>query len=123
MFSLEAARNVSSWPDADHSGTRMVFAHLVHAERLEIAAIQSVPRRLAQGRLFRCKRLHGYSWECPLWVKSGHWEVITLDKVCKKKDAGQLRPASLTRRCAQGDGHARGEGTPRGMSERSEASA
>ena len=56
MFCLEAARNVSSWPDADHSGTRVVFAHLEHAERLEIAAIQSVPGRIAQGRLFRRRR-------------------------------------------------------------------
>jgi hypothetical protein len=60
---------------------------------------------------------------CPLSANSGHWEVMTLDKVCKKKDAGQLRPASLTRHCARGDGHARGKGTPRGISERSEASA
>ncbi len=28
----------------------------------------------------------------------------------KNKDAGQLRPASLTRHCVRGDGHARGDG-------------
>ena len=79
---------ISSWPDADQSGTRVVFAHLVHAERLEIAAIQSVPRRLAQGRLFRRQRCgnairlnvrftpkSGHvagPEECPLCAKSGH---------------------------------------------------
>jgi hypothetical protein len=40
----------------------------------------------------------------------------------KKKDAGQLRPASLTRHCARGDGQAQwgDQGSPRGISERSE---
>ena len=43
----------------------------------------------------------------------------------KKKDAGQLRPASLTRHCARGDGQAQwgDQGSPRGISERSEPSA
>ncbi len=36
MFCLEAPRNVSLWPDVDHSGTRVVFADLVHAEGLDI---------------------------------------------------------------------------------------
>ena len=56
MFCLEAARNVSPWPDVDHSGTCVVLAQLVYAERLDIAAIQSVPRRLAPRGLSRRQR-------------------------------------------------------------------